>query len=427
MSWYETQFKNLQVARQRNKQEERRLQLVLDRKHGLRAIHEWRLEEVNKEQRLVERELERIRMGIHKVPLPGEIFGPLGRRHSKRRSRFSGGQEIFVSDSKNLADNLSPQLNKDNVFLKAIMYVENGDMDPLEKAAKDHIEQSDCANALAIGVDSSSVPYRDLALSPRGDDTQKPTFADDSTPNRNIDVRESETNVVEFVPEPSLDLSYVKQNSSKSSAAKNNSAGNLVTTSPRSQPRALAGSKVKERQTGGFSLDLVSLASLDMKSVKSDVARRISQQKAANQQTTGKRGSVTDTSSAASQSGIGETKARERSAAAIDDAAAEKPTTDVMDDVDAKSPDSAKPKEKSDKTRRISKPNQPKEIDPSDYNPDGSLKKMYMMPKFEDSWKEAQRARYIRHGKNSDILERERELSVKEVFDKESKTKDPKY
>ena len=53
--------------------------------------------------------------------------------------------------------------------------------------------------------------------------------------------------------------------------------------------------------------------------------------------------------------------------------------------------------------------------DPENYNPDGSIKTAYMQPSFEKRWEEAKKARYVR---TKDPLERDRQLTAKEIFDK---------
>jgi hypothetical protein len=62
------------------------------------------------------------------------------------------------------------------------------------------------------------------------------------------------------------------------------------------------------------------------------------------------------------------------------------------------------------------KPSKPL-IGPESFNPDGSLKTMYTAPSFESSWEEAKKARYIR---TREPLERDRQLSANEIFDKSS-------
>ncbi|XP_061170139.1 uncharacterized protein LOC133179386 [Saccostrea echinata] len=56
-------------------------------------------------------------------------------------------------------------------------------------------------------------------------------------------------------------------------------------------------------------------------------------------------------------------------------------------------------------------------IGPESFNPDGSLKTMYTVPPFEQSWEEARKARYIR---TREPLERDRQLTTNEIFDKSS-------
>lgn len=49
------------------------------------------------------------------------------------------------------------------------------------------------------------------------------------------------------------------------------------------------------------------------------------------------------------------------------------------------------------------------------YNPDGSLRTVYCLPSFDECWEQAQQARYIR---TREVMDRDKELSVDEVFAK---------
>lgn len=57
-------------------------------------------------------------------------------------------------------------------------------------------------------------------------------------------------------------------------------------------------------------------------------------------------------------------------------------------------------------------------FDSKRYNPDGSLRTVHVLPDFGSRWSEAKKARYIRHKYKPD---HEKELSVKEMFDKDGK------
>ncbi|KAK7491700.1 hypothetical protein BaRGS_00017153 [Batillaria attramentaria] len=63
---YEGQFRRAEKARQRNRHEERRLKQELDRKHGMRETHEYRMRVMREERQLIEKELGKIRMDIHR-------------------------------------------------------------------------------------------------------------------------------------------------------------------------------------------------------------------------------------------------------------------------------------------------------------------------------------------------------------------------
>jgi hypothetical protein len=65
MSWYSQMLKSQELARERNRREERR---VRGEKYGPQFVANYHLAELNKEKRLIEKELERIRKGIHRQP-----------------------------------------------------------------------------------------------------------------------------------------------------------------------------------------------------------------------------------------------------------------------------------------------------------------------------------------------------------------------
>ncbi|KAH9507604.1 hypothetical protein Btru_051562 [Bulinus truncatus] len=57
----------------------------------------------------------------------------------------------------------------------------------------------------------------------------------------------------------------------------------------------------------------------------------------------------------------------------------------------------------------------PSSWDPEHFNPDGSIRTVHRMPGFEQAYAQAQKARYIRH---RNATEKEKELSVNQIFDK---------
>lgn len=73
------QFKSTEAARQKNKQEEKLSQLNF--KKYAEAECKFKIDQINKEQRLVEKDLERIRMGVHKSPANASLLGPEKKFH----------------------------------------------------------------------------------------------------------------------------------------------------------------------------------------------------------------------------------------------------------------------------------------------------------------------------------------------------------
>ena len=80
-SWYSQLLKSQETAREQNRREQRRLQLELDQKHGIEFAARYRVKELDREQRLVSKELDRIRKGVHK-PLAHEyvVSSPADKR-----------------------------------------------------------------------------------------------------------------------------------------------------------------------------------------------------------------------------------------------------------------------------------------------------------------------------------------------------------
>ena len=59
-------------------------------------------------------------------------------------------------------------------------------------------------------------------------------------------------------------------------------------------------------------------------------------------------------------------------------------------------------------------------FDAMKYNPDGTLRTVHVMPDFKNSFHEAKKARYIR---NKERQWFEKELSIREIFDRNKKEK----
>lgn len=70
MNWYSHMMRSYEVARAENQRMERREQ---GNKYGPEFVAQTRLAALNKEKRMIERELERIRKGIHRQPQLGDI------------------------------------------------------------------------------------------------------------------------------------------------------------------------------------------------------------------------------------------------------------------------------------------------------------------------------------------------------------------
>ena len=70
-NWHAQMVKSQETAREQNRREQRRLQVHLDQKNGPEFAAKYRLKELNREQRIIGKELDRIRKGVNK-PLANE-------------------------------------------------------------------------------------------------------------------------------------------------------------------------------------------------------------------------------------------------------------------------------------------------------------------------------------------------------------------
>ena len=96
-NWHAQMVKSQDTAREQNRREQRRLKVQLDQKSGPEFAAKYRLKELNREQRIISRELDRIRKGVHK-PLSNE-YAAYSSFEKRDVFRLSGFKSTVISYS----------------------------------------------------------------------------------------------------------------------------------------------------------------------------------------------------------------------------------------------------------------------------------------------------------------------------------------
>ncbi|XP_046381740.1 uncharacterized protein LOC124152745 [Haliotis rufescens] len=383
MKSWTSQFRNSEIARAQNKREERLLSLEIDSRRGIKDEHKYRMKNYEQEQRMVERELDRIRQGMKKKPLLPTASGNVGNltlngySHVTPRVRNSR-LENLMSNVKYANENLSPY-ERDSCHVRGIVPAEN-ERHPQYESSDTIPDHSGNPSVSVLTIEA----YPGLALlSPRESDRQDITERVVRSP-RNIDPNVKEGHSSTDTP-CEADTESLNDLDPRGKSIERNICG----WEGASQNGLIESDIRSKRRSQRASLDLTQLASLDMKSVKTNVSRRLSEDP--------QRKDVTSN----------------------------KTSRDVKRDdpeiVQIHEEDQAA----KDKARRASRPRgpavdahkKPMDFDPEHYNPDGSLRRIHAMPSSDKTWEEAKKARYIR---SKEATERERELSVDEIFGKKS-------
>ncbi|XP_067660671.1 uncharacterized protein [Haliotis asinina] len=372
------QYRNSEIARAQNKREERLLNLEIDSRRGIKDEHKYWMKNYQHEQRMVERELERIRQGMKKKPLLPTASGHVGNltlngySHVNPRGRNSR-LENLMANVKYANENVT-LYERDSWHVRGIVPVEN-ERHPLYESSDTILDHSGSPRLSAVLTIHA---YPGLALlSPRESDRQDITERVVRSP-RNIDPNLKAGHNAADTPcqaeQESLDDLDPREKSIERNISGSEGDLQSVLLEPDIRSR---------RRSHRASLDLTQLASLDMKSVKTNVSKRLSEDP--------QRRDVTSR-----------------------DVKKDEPDIAQIQEEDQKARDVA---------RRTSRPRgpavdahkKPTDLDPEHYNPDGSLRRIHAMPSSDKSWEEAKKARYIR---SKEAAERERELSVEEIFGK---------
>ncbi|XP_045199833.2 uncharacterized protein LOC123554042 [Mercenaria mercenaria] len=398
MSWYNQMMKSQELARERNRREERRQQ---GEKYGPQFVAKYHLAALDKEKKIIEKELERIRKGIHRPPKLDDHV------HNKANHILTVPSAHF-RESKHHNQTINPEYSKEEDHLyDAILFLQNNPsalvpilsahaqsdayLETLEritprltndappntsfvpKYLKEHASKSEKADLVnkytALLHRHSPILRRNSPLASRKKIDSPVTHRDspllhDATPNELSIEKLSDRDVVD-----------AKRDSNDGSATQRSA---FLTEQPNEcQPEAPVPSTTPRAR---HPISIAKLADDGMASARENVSRRLSS-------------SQNDANSNAQS-------------------------------VDRFPPSDESQTTSDDKKSRLKAVVMFPSVDPEVYNPDGTLRTCLNMPDFDTRYEEAKKARYCR---TKYTLDREKELSVQEIFEKPNARQSPDF
>ncbi|XP_022322355.2 uncharacterized protein LOC111123926 [Crassostrea virginica] len=408
MDIYKRQFKSQEFARELNKREQRRLNQEVAGRGGIEAEYRFNLDKVDQERKEIERELNKIRGGVHKQLSPHATLSSDKKFHHPKFKEF--GMKDVSSRSPKLQRKAPLENNsrgREPSPMDAAMLIQY-----LQSFNQAHAQEN---NDPPDGIKGSGRiiqnKYNDLPhvqINPL-------IISDQSKPSE---------------PEHSNDFEEQKQYMQTLSDSQAQDAPSNEQTATKQTSLQTPGSESGEPTPG-------------MSSPQHSPVRRLSVDKGryvASGTSPPKHSAVRRRSVDAGKVVHHDTRshpapphsARRRFSA---DKGVHTPPLHLHDEKPAPSPPVEHPKTvtesehgpaKEVETEVVETPSVPcteeekpskPVIGPESFNPDGSLKTMYTTPPWEQTWEEARKARYIR---TREPLERDRQLTTNEIFDKGS-------
>ncbi|XP_050405996.1 uncharacterized protein LOC126821582 [Patella vulgata] len=437
MFWYETQFRHAEAARQRNKREERKLKIEIERKNGMQAIYKSEVDAVSKEQRRIKRELDRIRKSsvgpinvFNKNTKPYPIHSKMPVRASRSVKRKISRIEQRFQFLSGECDHGKNELEND--LMRAIMFID--------------CKKNRSENNAVFSQDTKS-HFNDLTTTDDSSSTsQRLVLGNDITTGDNSITQSEVDNTLHDTQSISNDTNVLKVLSSERSVSP---AHSCMSTEELSNIEHLDNDQLTQLKTDYHSyrepesgrtteyvtkhriksLDLSQLASLDMKSVKSNVSQRLLGANPPSQADLSRR-RVSDGSYS-----ISKTSSRVKQPTTVpkrrisDGNVLPKSTTSAVIgssvSVDGETKHHTPEEHPKDKDRQTplkkKVPKQPKLLSPKlDVEDEGEDERDGSSPRIlgstDEAWEMARKARYLRTN-DPRQLEQERELSLKEIFD----------
>lgn len=377
-------YKGAESTRALNKREERRLELEVESKHGIKAIHEFSLEEIEKEKRLIQKELERIRYNANRRHF-GTHVGPV--------------PEKKVNDE-NIINQKRKRASKSNIIVNARLLINRAtvDDDVIQNGGSNILRRYDHFGPRPLGLQSSDnneedrrneVPrggftiHKKLSLPSyaRRDERYKILLGERGTALPPVNVEERGRGM-EFISETDSEpairlLGHGERN-----------------TKPRLKPRSVRVESTQSVSSSTKQADLFSLGSLNMTTIKGNISKRLSAQNITGENKTMANPTPVVRKSAEMPSAPNSREKRQPTPAKNTSNANVKDATPV---------------------RKTSKSSENQlNIEGPLLGPDGTLRTVHQIPESDKAWDEAKKARYIR---TRDLMERDRELSITEIFD----------
>ncbi|XP_060085050.1 uncharacterized protein LOC132564415 [Ylistrum balloti] len=454
-------YRSQEVARERNKREDRKLNLNLSGKNGPEAVYKFNLDKVNHEQRVIARELgrirtmgparatgdlqtltkeqsmadrqlEKIRQGIHK-PTNKTLLTPDKKFHHpvfnftdipvhETNTNVGANEMKKLKESANsIADLKGHPIDSIDSEMDGFMIIKYlGDLHnntqtytrtppPSERGAKSPVYRSPTNQ---IDIDTPRLAFKRLAEIGKIDSDQAEQFYSDTTRQG------TEKEVINSVTTTDVRSREVKGGVTKERTTKvprehKQKAGkqqkeqtNIYTSSLIVPETTLRSSSQSNLSPKNDLLDFAELANVDMASVRKKVTKRLSKD-----YISGQGSALSDPGSNRKHNNRkGTTSADPEISTGSQHSNNEIPASSVKPETeDAPRPRPERRMSKQQVDELLRKP----VLDPDMYNVDGSLKTMFTLPSFDKSWEEAQKARYIR---SKEKLERDRELTTKEIF-----------
>ncbi|XP_069121735.1 uncharacterized protein [Argopecten irradians] len=454
-------YRSQEVARERNKREDRKLNLNLSGKNGPEAVYRLNMDKVNHEQRVIarelgrirtmgptrapgdlqtltkeqsmaERQLEKIRQGIHK-PTNKTLLTPDKKFHHP----VFNFTDIPVHETNTNAGTYDMKKLKEST--NSVVDLKHLPMDSIDR----EVDGFMIIKYLGDLHNNTQIHTRTPPPSERG--TKSPVYrspsnqGDIDTPRLafkrlteigKIDADQAEQIYSEATPQGTEKetISSVTSTDARSREVKGGFSKERTTKTPREHkqraskhqrehidtstsllivPETTLRSESHQHLTPKNELlDLATVATVDMASVRTKVTKRLSKD-----YTSCKGSALSDPGSNRKSSRKGTTSAdpevkTDTGYVANNDTSASSVKTEA-EDAPRPRPERRMSKQQVDELLR--KP----VLDPDMYNVDGSLKTMHTLPKFEKCYEEAKKARYIR---SKEKQERDRELTTKEIF-----------
>ncbi|KAH3798051.1 uncharacterized protein LOC127837899 [Dreissena polymorpha] len=394
MSWYSQMIKSQELARSKNRREAKRAESQL---LGAEFVAQYRLAALDKEKRLIEKELERIRQGVHKPPKVGQNV----KERDKHVLTVTSPRQKNAVTTRLIKDfGVSPVThhidtaysNDEKKLYGAIVFLKNNPS-ALVPILAAHAQSDAYLNTLG-----RLTPF----LEPE-ESKSKPIVP------RYLQENYNDTEKAELLNRYSLLLNrnspILRGNVSRTGLGRESQRAN------RDSP---------DCPTFRSSAPLPPIQTARTEQVNATPRRDLAEDdKNADRLQTGNTDRIGDsTTPRKKQPG----HLADKDMQAPRDQISRRPSADMQRPADGQSAQDSTTKP-DDKKPKI----QPKAMfpafDPDVYNADGSLRTVHQMVNFEDAWAEAQKARYIR---TKEQLERDKELSVKEIFEKDDKTKTTK-